>query len=100
MCCIADYDGQNESISSYNQVSLMSVEIISEGPVNRNSRGLLASLLGLLIVSPVTAQTTSPAPPRLGGYFQARETAQERAGLSAVPNRARFSIDRTLPAQF
>jgi hypothetical protein len=40
------------------------------------------------------------APPKLGGYVQAREAAQERVGLTASLNRARVSIDGPLPARF
>ena len=38
--------------------------------------------------------------PRLGGYIQAREIAQERVGVTSVLNRARFSIDGALPSKF
>jgi len=48
---------------------------------------------------PIAASIALPAP-RLGGYVQAREMAQERVGLTTVLNRARFSIDGTLPAKF
>jgi len=41
-----------------------------------------------------------PAPPRIGGYLQAREFASDRAGLSAVLNRVRMSADGTLPQRF
>ncbi|HKQ56879.1 MAG TPA: porin [Candidatus Eisenbacteria bacterium] len=41
-----------------------------------------------------------PAPPRVGGYVQLRETAQEGVGLTAALNRARFSIDGPLPSRF
>jgi phosphate-selective porin O/P len=56
--------------------------------------------------SPISsASTVTPAPmlvpaPRLGGYLQARETAQEQLGVGAVLNRARFSIDGALPQRF
>jgi hypothetical protein len=36
----------------------------------------------------------------VGGYIQAREIAQERVGLTATLNRARLSIDGSLPARF
>jgi hypothetical protein len=49
--------------------------------------------------APVTSAPNLPAP-RLGGYIQAREVAQERVGLTASLNRARFSIDGALPAKF
>jgi hypothetical protein len=38
--------------------------------------------------------------PRLGGYLQARGIAQEELGFTALLNRARFSIDGTLPSRF
>jgi hypothetical protein len=38
--------------------------------------------------------------PKLGGYFQVREIAQEQVGLTALLNRARFSIDGGLPSRF
>ena len=48
------------------------------------------------------AISTAPAfaAPKLGGYIQARETAQERVGLTATLNRARFSMDGGLSAGF
>jgi hypothetical protein len=49
----------------------------------------------------VPASASAPMPsPRLGGYLQAREIAQEQAGLTAVLNRVRFSIDGPLPSKF
>jgi hypothetical protein len=45
------------------------------------------------------APTGNPAP-RLGGYVQAREIAQQEVGLTSVLNRARFSIDGSLPSRF
>ena len=49
----------------------------------------------------VAAAPTSGLPaPRLGGYLQAREIAQQHVGLTAVLNRARFSIDGALPSRF
>jgi len=38
--------------------------------------------------------------PRVGGYIQARQIAQEQVGLTAVLNRARVSVDGTLPSRF
>jgi hypothetical protein len=38
--------------------------------------------------------------PKIGGYIQAREIAQEHVGLTSVINRARFSIDGALPVRF
>jgi len=40
------------------------------------------------------------APPRIGGYIQARQTAVEGVGYSAFLNRARASVDGALPAKF
>ncbi len=40
------------------------------------------------------------AAPRVGGYIQVREVAQERVGITATLNRARLSIDGALPARF
>ncbi len=48
---------------------------------------------------PVPQVATFPAP-RLGGYVQMRETAQRRVGLTALVNRARFSMDGPLPSRF
>src|SRR5262245_5027262 len=53
-----------------------------------------------LAVAPPIASATSLPLPKIGGYIQAREIAQERVGLTAVLNRARFSIDGALPARF
>jgi len=44
--------------------------------------------------------TPAIAPPKLGGYIQAREVGQERIGLTSLLNRARFSIDGPLPDRF
>ncbi len=49
---------------------------------------------------PLVPTPGAPSLPRLGGYIQLRETAQEHVGLTAVLNRARFSIDGTLPLKF
>ena len=35
--------------------------------------------------------------PRVGGYLQAQETYQSRAGLTASLNRARVAVDGSLP---
>jgi len=62
---------------------------------------LLAALLGLTSPTHAFAQSATPsAPPRLGGYVQARETLAHGSGLTAVLNRARFSIDGALPSKF
>src|SRR5258706_9902789 len=50
-------------------------------------------------VTPIAA-APALATPRLGGYFQAREIAREQVGLTALLNRARFSIDGALPSRF
>ena len=44
--------------------------------------------------------TSTPATPRLGGYVQARETLAHGTGLTAILNRARFSLDGALPSKF
>src|SRR5437899_6178690 len=79
-------------------------------------RGILL-LAGLPAAAPWTTATAdtadsslvpiaaAPAPagtpmPRLGGYIQAREVAQEQVGVTAALNRARFSIDGALPSSF
>src|SRR6058998_608789 len=49
----------------------------------------------------VIPNATVPLPaPKLGGYIQARQVAQEHVGLTAFLNRARFSIDGVLPLRF
>ncbi len=50
--------------------------------------------------APRAAAAPSIAPPRLGGYVQAREIAEERTGLTMVLNRVRFSIAGALPSDF
>ena len=67
--------------------------------MNRLSCATLISFMNLAVAS-AGAQTMTPAPPKLGGYIQLRETAIERAGISAALNRARFSIDGALPQHF
>ena len=49
--------------------------------------------------APVASAPALPAP-RLGGYMQVRELAQNRVGLTAFLNRARFSVDGALPGKF
>jgi hypothetical protein len=63
-------------------------------------RGIAPAADSLGIDSPAAATPTPLPTPRLGGYIQARETAQEQLGLTALLNRARFSIDGALPARF
>jgi Phosphate-selective porin O and P len=48
---------------------------------------------------PLTAPSVVSLP-RVGGYIQLREIAQERVGLTAVLNRARVSVDGALPRRF
>lgn len=49
----------------------------------------------------VAVAASSPiAPPRLSGYIQMREVAQERVGLTQYLNRARFAVDGKLPQDF
>ena len=52
------------------------------------------------VAPPSIPSVAGLTPPRIGGYIQAREVAQERVGLTALLNRARFSIDGALPAKF
>jgi len=59
---------------------------------------LVVAVIGL--PPPSWAQVPGLVAPKLGGYVQVRETAQEKVGLTATLNRARFSIDGTLPARF
>ena len=63
-------------------------------------RFVSALALSLTLVVPALAQTTLPAPPRVGGYVQVRESYVEPTRLSATLNRARFSLDGSLPARF
>jgi hypothetical protein len=56
---------------------------------------------GVVTAPAASASATSPTPaPRLGGYLQVRHVAQEDIGLTTFLNRARFSIDGTLPTRF
>jgi hypothetical protein len=73
----------------------------------RTALALAAALGAVLVTAPVAhAQSapppasTLPAPPKLGGYVQVRETAADEIGLTATLNRARFSIDGTMPSKF
>ena len=47
----------------------------------------------------LAAPVSLPAP-KLGGYVQVRELAQEHVGLTSYLNRARFSVDGSLPSKF
>ena len=49
--------------------------------------------------APLATLPGLPAP-RLGGYIQARELAQEHVGITTYLNRARFSVDGSLPSKF
>ena len=49
--------------------------------------------------APVAASASLPAP-KLGGYIQVRELAEEQVGLTSYLNRARFSVDGALPSRF
>ena len=51
-------------------------------------------------IAAAAAPTSGLPAPRLGGYIQAREIAQQHVGLTSVLNRARFSIDGALPSRF
>jgi len=64
------------------------------------SRALLLVVAMVGLPSPSAAETPALIAPKLAGYVQVRETAQENGGLTATLNRARFSIDGTLPAKF
>jgi len=57
-------------------------------------------LVAALSATPARAQEPAVPLPKVGGYFQLRETAQEQVGLSALLNRARISVDGSLPNQF
>lgn len=46
------------------------------------------------------ASASGPSLPRVGGYIQAHEVAQEQVGLTTALNRARLSIDGSLPSRF
>ncbi len=61
----------------------------------------LAALACVAFLAPcaVLAQSSSLAPPKVGGYVQLREVAQRKVGLTASLNRARFSVDGPLPSQ-
>lgn len=78
-------------------VALLALLVIS-GVSIRAAGAAGADSLGAMTPVPATV-TTFPAP-RLGGYIQLREVAQEKVGLTATLNRARFSIDGGLPARF
>lgn len=52
-----------------------------------------------LATLPLIPQPGLPAP-KLGGYLQVRELAQKDVGFTSYLNRARFSIDGTMPYRF
>jgi hypothetical protein len=58
-----------------------------------------AILVGALAAAPALGQSVVNAP-KVGGYLQVRETAQEQVGLSATLNRVRVSADGALPSKF
>lgn len=61
-------------------------------------RGYAQSPDSTAVPPPGTAQTSVPSA-KLGGYAQVRETFRDEVGLSATINRARLSVDGTLPAR-
>lgn len=61
------------------------------------SAGLLWTVAG---ATPSHAQTDAVPPPRVGGYVQTRATYVTPTRWSFTLNRARFSIDGTLPNRF
>ena len=74
---------------------------------------LLWALLALALPSTVLGEASSDStrsamaatvptlpPPRVAGYLQVRETVEGGVGLTALLNRARFSIDGALPSGF
>jgi hypothetical protein len=69
---------------------------LSTGVARAASAADSAAVSALAMVTP---SLSLPAP-RLGGYVQVRELAQEQVGLTAYLNRARFSIDGSLPSKF
>jgi hypothetical protein len=69
------------------------------GVTPRDSHGQTVSDSTSLALAP-TAAAGGVRLPKLGGYIQAREVAQQDVGLTALLNRARFSIDGALPDLF
>lgn len=49
---------------------------------------------------PAAAASAGIAPPKLGGYVQARGTFEKKVGFTATVNRARAGFDGTLPNRF
>ena len=62
--------------------------------------GATGGATGAATGAAASAATGVLSPPRLGGYLQARETAQEELGVAALLNRARLSLDGSLPSRF
>jgi len=69
-------------------------------PTARRAASLVALLASFGPCATALAQTGGAPAPRLGGYVQARETLAHGTGLTAILNRARFSIDGALPSHF
>lgn len=64
-------------------------------------RPIAFSLLLLISTAPTArAQSDAPAPPKVGGYLQTRATYVTPTRLSFTLNRARFSLDGSLPNRF
>jgi len=60
----------------------------------------VAALAGVIHAPIAHAQGDSIPPPRVGGYLQVRATYVTPTGWSFTLNRARFSLDGSLPARF
>lgn len=52
------------------------------------------------VAAPATTAAAAIAPPKVSGYVQMREIAQEHVGLTQYLNRARFAVDGKLPENF
>lgn len=59
-----------------------------------------ALAMTLILTWATGARAQDFVPPRVGGYLQLREVAQEEVGLTATINRGRFSIEGPLPSRF
>ena len=77
-------------------LALAAVSVLMSAAASRASAATAAdsakTATGLIV-------TGVPAP-KLGGYIQVRELAQEHVGLTAYLNRARFSVDGALQSGF
>lgn len=75
--------------------------VLLAGPIHATAAQAAADSTAAAPAAAPAAPASAALPaPRLGGYIQMREIAQEHVGLTQYLNRARFAVDGKLPENF